>query len=81
MQYHNRKRSKDVIVVEDDKPAATMTDQAGVSCHDRMKGLFQCTYMYIDTHTCMTIFLPLYRICRVFDGCLFLPATNFTGLD
>ena len=29
--------SKDVIVVEDNKPAVKMTEQAGESCHDRVK--------------------------------------------
>ena len=28
---------KTVIVVEDDKPAAKMTEQAGESCHVRVK--------------------------------------------
>ena len=37
-QNDQSKRSKDVIVVEDDdKPAAKMTEQAGESCHDRVK--------------------------------------------
>ena len=37
-QNNQPKRSKEVIVVEDDKSAARMTEQAGESCHERVKG-------------------------------------------
>ena len=39
-RYYNssiKEFSKHVIVVEDDKPAAKMTEQVGESCHDCMK--------------------------------------------